>query len=90
VKTLQRRIVLLDPLRAVALELANERRYLDRATETIQDMDMVGDAANDDSRAFVLLTDPGQIGMSAFPEDLVHQQGFAVLRREDDVNVNLG
>src|SRR5262249_26349900 len=89
VKTLQLRLVLLNPLRTIPLDFSNQRRQVNRTTKTSQDMHMVGHTANDDSRTFLLSADPGQIGVSRFPKGAVPEEGLAFLRGKDDVDVNL-
>src|SRR4051812_3582537 len=81
--------VFMNPLRALPLGLADQCREVDRPTETYQEMNMVGDAADDDGLAFSSLADPGQIGMSLLPKGVVAQVGLAISRGEDDVDVNL-
>src|SRR5215813_13733279 len=87
-KSLQLRHVLLDPLRTIAFDLANQRRHVDGAAQSIENVYVVGDPTNGDRRALVLLADPGQVGVDSLPKDCFHQQGLSVLRGEDDVEVN--
>jgi len=88
-KCVQLRIVLLDPLRTIPFEFANQRRHVDGAAQTTQNMHMIGHAANHDGRTLLLVANPGQIGVSPFPEGFVYQERLAFLRGKDEVHVDL-
>lgn len=79
-----------DPWSGFAFQLFDQMSDRDRAAEPAEDVDVVGDAADAEDGAIELVAFAAEDLVGFFADDRIVKPGMAVLRGEDDVDVDLG
>lgn len=82
--------LLLRPLRGLALEFSNQRRDVERSSQTTKYVNVILRPPDADRRAFLLLANSCQISVDAAAIGVAPKPRGARLRRENHMKIDLG